>query len=451
MTYNKKFLIISLCVVSALPVFLLADVTGADPRLTGAPGDNQSACTSCHTGTALNAGGGSVKIVLPGGTTYTPGTTQHIKVQVSDSAQRRWGFELTARLASNPTSGQAGDLTATDANTRVICDNGRQKPCSTASPVQFITHTLAGTQLGTTGSGSFEFDWTPPGTDVGNITLYAAGNAANGNNQNSGDHIYTTSVTLTPAAATTSNPAIKATGGVVNAASFQPGIAQNSWVTITGTNLSTTTRTWSADELAAGTLPTSLDGVSVTVNGKAAYVEYISPTQVNVVSPADDSTGSVQVSVKANGQTSDPIIANMQSFSPAFFSFDGKYLAATHSDNSLLGKPGLFSSAPDSTTAAKPGETIILYGTGFGPTDPAVATGQPTTKPATITTPFTISIGGVTATVSFGGLIPPFAELYQFNVQVPAGLADGDQLVVAQIGSVTSPSSAACCYISVQK
>ena len=448
MSPRSTLLAISLSILSTLPIVLLADVNGADPRLTGAPGDQQAACTACHTGTALNGGSGSVKIILPGTATYTPGVAQHIKVQVSDLAQRRWGFELTARLASNLSNGQAGDLVSTDSNTQVICNNGRAKPCTSNNLVQFITHTLQGTQLGTTSSGSFEFDWTPPATDVGNVTLYAAGNAANGNTQDTGDHIYTTSVTLTAAAATTNKPTVKST---VNAASFQPGLSQNSWVTITGTNLATTTRLWTADELAGGKLPTSLDGVSVTVNGKDAYVEYISPTQINVVAPADDSTGNVEVRVTANGQVGDAVIANLQTFAPAFFSFDGKYVAATHADNSLVGKTGLFASAPTATVPAKPGETVILYGTGFGPTNPAVAAGQVTSQLSPITTPYTLTIGGISATVSFAGLIPPYAALYQFNVQVPAAIADGDQPVVVQIGGITSTATSDCCFITVQK
>ena len=451
MAHRTKPLAITLSVISAFPLLLSAYSSGADPRLTGAPGDTQAACTACHNGTALNGGGGSVKIILPGGASYTPGTTQRIKVQVSDSAQRRWGFELTARPVSNLSDGQAGDLASTDSNTRVMCSNGRSKPCTDSNLVQFITHTQQGTQLGTTGSGTFEFDWTAPATDVGNVTLYAAGNAANGNNADTGDHIYTTNVTLSPAAATTNKPTVKGTGGVVNAASFQPGFSQGAWVTIAGTNLSATTRTWTADELTGGNLPTSLDGVSVTVNGKAAYVEYISPTQINVVAPADDSTGPVEVRVTANGQAGDPVIANIQAFSPAFFSFDGKYVAATHADNSLVGKTGLFASAPSATVPAKTGETVILYGTGFGGTTPAVTAGQVTSQLSPIASPFTLTVGGVAAAVSFAGLIPPYAALYQFNVQVPATLADGDQAVVVQIGGITSTATADCCYITVQK
>ena len=213
---------------------------------------------------------------------------------------------------------------------------------------------------------SFDFDRTPPSTDAGNVRLYAAGNAVNGNGANTGAHIYTTSVELKPASSTP-KPTITSTNGVVNAASFLAGIMQNTWVTITGANLAATTRTWTTDELASGKLPTSLDGLSDTINGKAAYVEYVSPTQLNVVAPADDSVGPVNVVVTVNGQSSDPVTATLQSFSPAFFAYDGKYFAATHANNSLLGKEGLFSCAPDLTSPAKPGETIVLYGTRSGP------------------------------------------------------------------------------------
>src|SRR6266851_5353246 len=241
---------------AVVPIVLWANVTGADPRLTGAPGDDSAACTQCHVGTQLNGGGGSLAIVLPGEATYTPGVKQHIQVRVSDPAQRRWGFELSARVASDPANAQAGDISSTDSNTQVECSDGGLKPCSSSSPLQFITHTLAGTRLGTTNSATFEFDWTPPSTDVGKVTLYAAGNAANGNGQDTGDHIYTTSLDLTPAAVAPT-PSISS---VLNAASPLAGMTQNSWITIAGANLSTTSRPWTLDELAAGP-PASLDNV----------------------------------------------------------------------------------------------------------------------------------------------------------------------------------------------
>ena len=127
-----------------------------------------------------------------------------------------------------------------------------------------------------------------------------------------------------------------------------------------------------------------------------------------------------------------------------------QYLAATHADSSLLGKPGLFSDSPALTTPATPGETIVLYGTGFSATTPARDVTQLATAIANIATPFTIAIGGVQAQVSFAGIVPPYAQLYQFNVQVAAGLASGDHPVAVQMNGISSPSTDACCFLTVQ-
>src|SRR5436190_5083809 len=145
MTTTHKLAATSACAALALaPMLLLANVTGADPALTGAPGD--ATCIQCHDGTKLNGGGGSVTIILPGAATYTPGVKQHIQVRVSDPSQKRWGFELSARVANDPGGAQAGDIASTDSNTQVECANGRLTPCSSPSVLQFITHTLAGTR-----------------------------------------------------------------------------------------------------------------------------------------------------------------------------------------------------------------------------------------------------------------------------------------------------------------
>src|SRR5208283_300970 len=72
---------------------------------------------------------------------------------------------------------------------------------SSANPLQYIEHTSLGTRLGQKVSATFTFTWTPPATNVGNITIYVAGNAANGDGTDDGDHIYDNTFTLTPAAA----------------------------------------------------------------------------------------------------------------------------------------------------------------------------------------------------------------------------------------------------------
>lgn len=429
--------------LALLPMLLTAHSYGPPPGVTAAPGDDPRACTSCHGGTALNAGGGKVEILLAGDTTYTPGVKQHITIRVTDDPQRRWGFQFSARLASDPANKQAGNLVSTNTFTQVYCANYTPSPTGTPLPcaagaIQYISHVTAGTRANTAGPTTFDFDWAPPDTDSGPVTLYVAGNAANSNSSLTGDHIYTSNVTLTPVAA--AKPNLKS-DGVASSASLKASPASpNSWLTLYGTNLASSTRQWRGDDIKNGALPTSLDGVSVNVNGKAAYVEYVSPTQINILTPDDSSTGPVQIQVTTVGGTADPVSVTLQKTAPAFFTFDGKYLAATHVDGTLIGAPGFFASAPAATTPAKPGETIVLYGSGFGVTNPVVAASQLVTQVSPLAaTDFAVRIGGVNALVGFAGLIPGNAGLYQFNVQVPTTAVDGDLGVTASVGGVTSP------------
>ena len=204
-------------------------------------------------------------------------------------------------------------------------------------------------------------------------------------------------------------------------------------------DLSTNSRIWDASkEIVNGNLPTSLDNVSVTVNGKSAAVYYISPTQLNVQAPDDTAVGTVDVVVTSPGGkvTSSALL---QKVSPALFQFDPqsrKYAAATFGDGSLVGPPGLFGTSVN-TRAAKPGETVILYGTGFGGGTPAVPSGTVFTGAAPLANPATVSIGGIDAKVAFAGLSG--AGLCQFNVVIPDAVANGDQAVVITVAGQRSP------------
>jgi uncharacterized protein (TIGR03437 family) len=235
-------------------------------------------------------------------------------------------------------------------------------------------------------------------------------------------------------------PAIS-TGGVFNAASFQPGISAGSWVTIQGSNLAGNTRSWSADDFEGGGLPTQLDGVSVKIDGKPAYVAFISPAQINVQAPADAALGPVPVEVTFNGSTSSPGTAQLQAVSPALFLWSGKYAVATHSDFSPAVPAGLFPGV--ATVPAKPGELIVLWGTGFGATVPAVAPGivPPANPLANVANPVTVTIGNIAATVTGAAISPGNPGLYQIAVQVPASVPDGDLPVVAQVNGVQSSSN----------
>jgi uncharacterized protein (TIGR03437 family) len=230
----------------------------------------------------------------------------------------------------------------------------------------------------------------------------------------------------------TTGPSISA---LTNAAGEGTAVAQNTWVAIYGLNLAPDSRTWQGSDFVNNQLPTKLDGVSVTVNGKSAYIYYISPTQVNVLTPLDSAQGSVTLQVTNNGSTSTAFAMQLQPYAPGLFQFGGSaYAAATHANGSLLGPAGLY---PGSSTPANPGETIVLYGTGFGPTSPPIVSGSATQTGSLPVLP-TVKICGVTATVQFAGVSG--AGLYQLNVVVP-GSVSGDCTTTVTYNGVTSNSA----------
>ena len=236
-------------------------------------------------------------------------------------------------------------------------------------------------------------------------------------------------------AAATAAPSIAA-NGVVNAASFQPVIAANTWASISGSSFTPLTDIWNSVGLNSG-LPTSLDEVTVTVGGQAAYVYYVSPGQINFLVP-NIGTGSIPVTVTNPAGSSDAMMVTAGQFAPAFFTWRGSQAAATRRDFSLAAKSGTFASA---TRAAKPGEVIILWGTGFGPTSPGAPQGVPVPRDqvySTSTLP-TVTINGVPATVYGAALAPGYAGLYQVPIQVPPSLGSGDWAVKATIGGAQSP------------
>jgi uncharacterized protein (TIGR03118 family) len=233
-------------------------------------------------------------------------------------------------------------------------------------------------------------------------------------------------------------PVISASS-IANAADGQTVIAPNTWISIYGANLAATTRNWTTKDFANNRLPTALDNVTVTINGETTYVYYVSPKQLNVLAPVDIPVGgpvTIQVSNSGLAGTSANIPAMPYSPAPFFFK-TGPYIAAVHSDNvTPVGPASLF---PNSSVPAKPGEKIVIYGTGFGDTNPAVNNGQvtyPSSGLPLATTPV-VFIGNTQAQVTFAGVSAP--GLYQFNVTVPSTAPDGDVLCNIQIGSFSTP------------
>jgi uncharacterized protein (TIGR03437 family) len=413
-----------------LPILLLAFSVGPDPRHTGAPGDQTCARSGCHTGTAVNGGGGRVELQLPGGLTYVPGQKQRIAVVITDgnATTRNYGFQATARLGSNEANGQAGTFSLVGRDV-ILCVDGRERTgasCPSTAALEFISHGDASNR-----TGRFEFDWTAPATDVGPVKIYVAGNAANGNGAATGDRIYTANVTLTPAASGGGNrPVITSNGGVVNGASFSPGVVAGSWTTIFGSNLASALKTWDGLIDAQGNFPTAIDGVRVTIDGLPAFINFISANQINVQAPALTRTGMVPVVVTTPGGTSETVMANVVREAPGLFLFTQspvRYPAVVRAtDGRFIAPTGLFPGV--TTEPAKPGDILLLFGTGFGPTTPAVVPGRVFSGAAPLAdlSALQVRIGGMSVVPSFAGLSG--SGLYQFNVTVP-NLPDGNHRI----------------------
>jgi uncharacterized protein (TIGR03118 family) len=230
------------------------------------------------------------------------------------------------------------------------------------------------------------------------------------------------------------NPNVVASG-ITNAAQAAGGVAANTFITIKGTNLAATKRSIRAADIADGQLPTSVDGVTVTMNGQPVFITYISPVQINLVTPVElPPSGSVTVAVSNNSLTSASLNVSAQFVAPALF-LNGAYAAALHANNTVVGPTTLVA---NNSTPAVPGETIVLFGTGFGGTNPAAVSGGVVSTAAPMLSTPAILFDNVPGKVVFAGLIA--TGVYQFNVVVPSGLPDGDVPVVVSNDGYSTPA-----------
>ena len=207
-----------------------------------------------------------------------------------------------------------------------------------------------------------------------------------------------------------------------------------------GTNLASTTESWNGD------FPTTLGGVTVTIDGNKAYLSYVSPTQINMQAPDDAMTGVVHVTV-TNGSGSWTSAVTLGQFGPSFLLLDATHVTGIilRADDSGMSGGGTYdvigptgTSLGYPTVAAKAGDTVELFGVGFGPTNPVVHAGEAFSGAAATTSPVQLMIGSTPVTLSFAGLSS--AGLYQLNVTIPAGLGTGDVPLVAVVGGLRTQS-----------
>jgi uncharacterized protein (TIGR03437 family) len=217
------------------------------------------------------------------------------------------------------------------------------------------------------------------------------------------------------------------TNGVVNAASFAPRISPGALATVFGSNFALT------NAGAQSPLPTSVESVSVSVNGQLAPVLYVTPSQVNFQVPWETALGPATVTVAVNGGASNAVTVNVLGAAPGLFSTSSGQAIVQNSDYTL--------NSP--SNPAKVGSTIVAYLSGSGAVSPPVADGAiaPIGTLVYLNSGSSATIGSSTAQVAFAGLAPGFVGLVQVNIVVPAGLATGTYPLTVTIGSETSNSA----------
>lgn len=429
------------------PALLFANAGVMSPGFTGAPVDGGRQCAACHTGSPpVNQGPGRI---LVRANAYTPGVRQTITVEVTDPNALRWGFQLTARMARDLTS-KGGSFAPSD-SLHIVCANGSLAPCG-GEAVEFAGHTVQSSTGGQGGSRSWAVQWTPPGRDAGPVVFYAAGISGNNDGRDSGDRVYTATAQVSAAECNLSEtPQIRTLlPGVVNAGSFEGGIAPNGMFTVFGNGFASTQTQYAAvlGDLVNGVLQPDLACVAVRVGTELARPFYVQSDQINAQAPLLETLGNLAVQVVLNPGTpnersSAPVGVTATAAKPGFFTFNGRSIAALNGsrNNAILAEPSVIRGG----VTARPGEVVILYGTGFGLTDPVYQPGEFARGLAPLREAPVITIGGVTlspAQILYAGLSPDAPGFYQFNLVVPPATPDGDIPVTIRMGSANTQGGA---------
>ena len=230
-------------------------------------------------------------------------------------------------------------------------------------------------------------------------------------------------------------------GSIVNAASFEGNkpVAPGSYISIFGTGLSDFSDFATLES--SGALPLAIAGAIVSFDAPSAHISvpahliYVSPGQVNAQVPWElQGQSSAQVKVTIDFSYGNVVTIPLSDFAPAFFEATPGTAAALDVNNRVVtaGNP------------ARRGEVVQLFANGLGPVNNQPASGDPAPASPLATTklPATVTIGGLPASITFSGLAPGFAGLYQIDAVVPTGVVPGTQQVVVTIGGQSSKASA---------
>lgn len=225
----------------------------------------------------------------------------------------------------------------------------------------------------------------------------------------------------------------------ISAVTFRQTLAPNSIFNVYGIDLAERTASW-AQSIADGALPVSLDGVRARIAGRDAYLSYVSPAVLTLLTPGGLPEGEAPLEVvtpygtvsgMARIAAESPVVftypAGVRSYPIAFFANEATPVGP-------IGPPG----SGVASRPARPGDVIYFYATGLGATDPAPPEGRVLTEPLPLAdlSRIKVTIGGVEAAVRWAGLA--FPGVHQINLSIPDGVRTGDQTLVVTAGARAS-------------
>jgi uncharacterized protein (TIGR03437 family) len=422
-----------------MPYGLAVDTTGNLYIAQSDGKNNLVRKVSATAGTIVTvAGGGSGSGDGVQATTVSLGYPTGVAV---DLAGNLYIAESSAnRLRKVSTSGVVSTVSAIDNPWHIAVDSGGNLYVTQINDAKVALITSAGTLTTIAGTGTHGFSG-----DAGPATSATMDRPAGIAVANGIGNVYVADATYATARVRQLTPPLSINpGGVVPVYSSVNAIQTGSWISIYGAGLAGGTTVWNGD------FPVSLGNTSVTIDSKPAYLWFVSPGQINAQAPDDNTSGVVGVTVAAPSGSAHCSVS-ITPYAPSLSLFSGRYPAAVvvtpgEPGNSgagydYIGPAGAFSFP---TRPVKAGETVLLFGVGFGPTTTPVPAGQVHSGAAPSVTPPQIRIGGAQAGVSFAGIVG--AGLFQFNVVVPE-VASGDQALDVTVNGVPAPSGV---YITLQ-
>lgn len=394
-----------------------ASSSGPPASHTNAPGELNCAISGCHT-SQVNGGPGTLTLSGLPEIGYVPNERYDVTIRLSQNARTRFGFQLTVL---DDQGRQAGDFDVLEPlRTEVVSARVG------ANQRKYLGHTLNGSIPNGANQSNWVVRWIAPAQNVGRVTFYVAGNAANGNGATTGDSIYTLSRSV-------QFYAVPQTVTTVSAASFQPGAASEAIVAL-----------FAAGDLASGTsvansvpLPTELGGVQVRVKDslgveRAAPLFFVSPGQINWLMPPGVRNGTASITVLRADNPAGAGTAQIDTVAPALFTANASGQDAPAAVVLRLKADGaqsieavaqfntatnLFEPLPIDLGPEGEQVFVIAFGTGFRNRSSLESVG--------------CTMGGLTSEVSFAGAQGDLAGLDQTNLKIPRSLAGRGKVELA--------------------